>query len=68
MRSDYAIEASTNLLDWTALFTANSPALPFGWLDADTNSYPQCFCRVWLGRDLWSLNSNQRPKAWGGAG
>ena len=46
---DYAIEASTNLLDWATLFTTNSPALPFDWLDADTNSFPQRFYRVRLG-------------------
>jgi hypothetical protein len=46
---DYAIEASTNLLDWTTLLTTNSPALPFNWLDVDTNSFPQRFYRVRLG-------------------
>jgi hypothetical protein len=46
---DYSIEASTNLLFWTTLLTTNSPALPFYWLDADTNSVPQRFYRVRLG-------------------
>jgi hypothetical protein len=48
---DYAIETSTNLTDWSNVFTTNSPALPFVW--TDTNSaVPQRFYRVKLGPPL----------------
>jgi hypothetical protein len=48
---DYAIETSTNLTQWSSVFTTNSPALPFVW--TDTNStIPQRFYRVKLGPPL----------------
>jgi len=46
---DYAIQASTNLLDWAVVFSTNSPPLPFTWLDIETNSHPQRYYRVLLG-------------------
>ena len=46
---DYTLLGSTNLLDWAELFTTNSPALPFDWLDSDTNALPLRFYRVRLG-------------------
>lgn len=48
---DYAVETSTNLTDWSAVFLTNSPALPFNWTDATTNS-PQRFYRIKLGPPL----------------
>ena len=48
---DYAIEASTNLAQWSNVFTTNSPALPFNWTDTTTNG-PQRFYRVKLGPPL----------------
>ena len=48
---DYAIEASTNLTQWSNVFITNSPALPFTWMDATTNS-PQRFYRIKLGPPL----------------
>ena len=48
---DYAIETSTNLTQWSNLFITNSPALPFNWTDAVTNS-PLRFYRVKLGPPL----------------
>lgn len=48
---DYAIETSTNLTQWSNVFITNSPALPFTWADAATNS-PQRFYRVKLGPPL----------------
>jgi len=45
---DYAIESSTNLTQWSNVFLTNSPALPFNWADATTNS-PQRFYRIKLG-------------------
>ena len=32
---DYAVQASTNLIDWNTLWTTNSPAMPFGWVDTN---------------------------------
>ena len=48
---DYAIEISTNLTQWSNVFITNSPALPFNWTDAATNS-PVRFYRVKLGPPL----------------
>ena len=48
---DYAIEASTNLTQWSNVFITNSPALPFNWTDATTNSQ-QRFYRIKLGPPL----------------
>jgi FlgD Ig-like domain len=43
---NYAVLASTNLVDWQTVFSTNSPALPFQWLDPNTASYPRRFYRV----------------------
>jgi aryl-phospho-beta-D-glucosidase BglC (GH1 family) len=48
---DYAIETSTNLTQWGNAYITNSPALPFNWADAATNS-PLRFYRVKLGPPL----------------
>ncbi len=48
---DYAVEASTNLTQWSSVFITNSPALPFNWTDAATSS-PVRFYRVKLGPPL----------------
>jgi hypothetical protein len=48
---DYAIEASTNLAQWSSVFITNSPVLPFTWTDTVTNS-PQRFYRIKLGPPL----------------
>jgi hypothetical protein len=48
---DYALEASTNLTQWSTVFVTNSAALPFVW--TDTNSaLPWRFYRVKLGPPL----------------
>jgi hypothetical protein len=48
---DYAVETSTNLMQWSTAFITNSPALPFLW--TDTNSIePQQFYRLKLGPPL----------------
>lgn len=46
---DYTIQGSTNLLNWTDLFTTNQPALPFVWTDPATMNYGLRFYRVLLG-------------------
>jgi hypothetical protein len=43
---NYAVLASTNLVDWQTVFSTNSPALPFQWIDPNTASYPRRFYRV----------------------
>ena len=48
---DYAIETSTNLMQWSNAFITNPPVLPFNWTDAATNS-PLRFYRVKLGPPL----------------
>jgi len=48
---DYAIEASTNLKQWSNILITNSPVLPFNWTDAATNS-PLRFYRIKLGPPL----------------
>jgi len=48
---DYEIQTSTNLMQWSAVFTTNSPAMPFSWQDiAATNSAR--FYRVVVGPPL----------------
>src|SRR5208283_4804354 len=48
---DYAIQTSTNLTQWSMVFAANSPAMPFSWQDiAATNSAR--FYRVVVGPPL----------------
>jgi hypothetical protein len=48
---DYAIETSTNLTQWRAVFRTNSPVMPFSWQDlAATNSAG--FYRVIVGPPL----------------
>jgi hypothetical protein len=46
---DYTLQASTNLTSWTSLFTSNSPAVPFYWVDEETGNYRVRFYRVLLG-------------------
>jgi hypothetical protein len=48
---DYAIEASTNLTQWSNVFITNSPVLPFNWTDTNAAA-PQRFYRVKLGPPL----------------
>jgi hypothetical protein len=45
---DYLIQASTNLLDWSTVFTTNSPTLPFDWIDAEAAAWPARFYRARL--------------------
>jgi hypothetical protein len=46
---DYTIQVSTNLTFWNSIFTSNSPALPYFWVDTNSLSYPFLFYRVLLG-------------------
>jgi len=49
---DYAVRASTNLLNWETIFSTNSPAMPFNWSDTNANLYPFRFYQVILGPPL----------------
>ena len=48
---DYSVQISTNLAstNWLTVFTTNSPALPFYWMDSTVISAPASFYRVWIG-------------------
>ena len=46
---DYIIQASTNLTDWTGIFTNFMPPLPFIWNDSGASNYSQRFYRIQLG-------------------
>lgn len=45
---DYAIEASTNLVNWTQLALTNAPALPWTWTDPQAATLPMRFYRIKL--------------------
>jgi hypothetical protein len=49
---DYAVQASTNLVDWQTIFTTNSPATPFNFADPDTGLYSERFYRIAVGPPL----------------
>jgi hypothetical protein len=49
---DYAVQASTNLVDWSTLFITNSPAYSFEWTDTNTATLPAQFYRIKLGPPL----------------
>ena len=49
---DYAVQVSTNLVDWSTLFTTNSPAMPFEWMDTNAPGLPVQFYRVEVGPPL----------------
>ena len=43
---NYTVQASTNLVNWTTLFTTNPPVTPFVWKDAQTTNFSRRFYRV----------------------
>jgi beta-galactosidase len=46
---DYGVQASSNLVNWSLLWTTNSPAMPFSWVDTNANAYPDRFYRLMVG-------------------
>ena len=46
---DYIVQASTDLLDWTSIFTNPMPTLPFTWDDVGASNFSQRFYRIQLG-------------------
>jgi hypothetical protein len=49
---DYAVEVSTNLIDWNNLFITNSPPMPFVWSDTNAAAQPMQFYRIKAGPPL----------------
>jgi beta-galactosidase len=49
---DYAVQASTNLINWSTVWTTNSPPSPFSWEDTNANAYPDRFYRILVGPPL----------------
>lgn len=48
-KQNYTIQASTNLTDWTDLFTTNPAAMPFIWNDTATGNFSRRFYRIQIG-------------------
>ena len=46
---NYTVQASTNLTDWTNLFTTNPVSLSFTWSDPVASNFNQRFYRVEVG-------------------
>jgi alpha-L-arabinofuranosidase len=49
---DYAVQVSTNLIDWSLQFITNSPAMPFQWTDTNPAALPVQFYRIKAGPPL----------------
>jgi hypothetical protein len=49
---DYALQASTNLIDWEIITTTNSPPVPFVLSDSGSPDYPSRFYRILVGPPL----------------
>jgi hypothetical protein len=49
---DYAVQISSNLLNWSTLFITNSPPMPFSWTDTNPATLPAQFYRVKAGPPL----------------
>jgi hypothetical protein len=49
---DYAVQVSTNLVDWSTLFITNSPGMPFSWTDNSPATSPAQFYRIKVGPPL----------------
>jgi hypothetical protein len=46
---DYTVLGSTNLIDWVALLTTNSPGMPFLFEDPAVTNFDRRFYRIRLG-------------------
>jgi hypothetical protein len=49
---DYAVLASSNLVNWSTLFITNSPAMPFLWTDTNAATLRAQFYRIKVGPPL----------------
>ncbi len=49
---DYAVDVSTNLVNWSMLLITNSPAMPWTWTDTNGTTLPSEFYRIQTGPPL----------------
>ena len=49
---DYAVQVSSNLVDWSTRFITNSPPMPFQWTDTNAATLPAQFYRIKVGPPL----------------
>jgi fibronectin type 3 domain-containing protein len=49
---DYAVQASSNLVNWNTLFITNSPPMSFQWTDTNALTLPVQFYRIKVGPPL----------------
>ena len=49
---DYAVEGSTNLIDWSIRFITNAPMMPFQWMHTNPATLPVQFYRIKTGPPL----------------
>ena len=49
---DYAVQGSTNLVDWSTLFVTNTLTTSFLWTDPAAGTQPMQFYRVLVGPPL----------------
>ncbi len=49
---DYAVQSSTNLIDWNTLLITNLPSMPFVWMDTNSATLPMQFYRIKVGPPL----------------
>jgi hypothetical protein len=46
---DYILQTSSNLTDWSSIFTDSMPTPPFNWSDGNAGNFTQRFYRVLVG-------------------
>jgi hypothetical protein len=49
---DYAVQESSNLMNWSTLFITNSPPMSFQWTDTNALTLPMQFYRIKVGPPL----------------
>jgi hypothetical protein len=49
---DYAVQASSNLVNWSTLFITDSPPMSFQWTDTNALTLPVQFYRIKIGPPL----------------
>ena len=49
---DYEVQVSSNLVNWSALWSTNSPPMPFQFADTNSTSRPAQFYRIQAGPPL----------------